>query len=206
MSEILKREMTTTKPIYSDNELLQLIKEGDKIGLELLFKKYYTALCRFSQLILKDEITSEDVVQEFFIKFWEQRNTLQVQQVKSYLYRSVKNASLNLLDTSSRTQLLSDTQDFNSHDSYNSDTSIVVGELKESIDIAVNSLPPQCKLIFKLSRQEEMSYKEIAEHLDISVKTVENQMGKALQILRLRLKPYLNDATVSILIGSYLLN
>ncbi len=193
--------MSTTQ-LYSDEDLLALIRQHDKVAFEMLFKRYYKPLCRFAELILKDPGKSEDVVQEMFVKFWEQQSDLRIDKLKSYLYRSVKNAALNLLDKSKRIAYTDEDLPEDSHASYNSDHSIVTAELKDKIQAAIDSLPERCRLVFQLSRQEEMSQKEIAEHLDISVKTVENQMTKALQLLRERLGPYLNEKSVSVFVGS----
>jgi RNA polymerase sigma-70 factor (family 1) len=191
-----------TAMMYTDEELLTSIVQHDKQALEVMFRRYYNPLCRFAELFLNDPMQSEDVVQEMFINFWENRHKHNIIKVKSYLYRSVKNASLNQLDKTKRLAYASDKIPEDTHASYDSDNSLITAELKDKIQIAINSLPEQCRLIFQLSRQEEMSQKEIAEHLDISIKTVENQMGKALKILRERLQPYLNDKTIGIFVGS----
>ena len=111
--------------------------------------------------------------------------------VKSYLYRAVRNASLNSIRHHKVRQLYTTEQEFLSQSSEPASQLSYENELKTEIQKAIDGLPEQCRLIFKLSRFEEMKYKEIAEQLGISVKTVENQMGKALRVLREKLKDYM---------------
>lgn len=178
--------------LFSDEQLMQQMASGEERALELLFKKYYAALVRFSKDIVKDWSIAEDVVQEVFTKIWDKREQITItSQVKSYLYVSVKNHSLNHLRLHERTEWM--------NDSLEDDYRVAAPEagvkmdqltLEQQISKAIDALPPKCALIFKMSRFEEKSYREIAEALELSVKTVENQMGKALATLRVTLAPY----------------
>ena len=158
--------------------------------VELLFRKYYAGLCKSLYRLLRDTTLAEDIVQEVFLKVWEIRETIQMDEaIQSYLYRSCYNATLNFLkkqkpqtDIEVVLTLAGDT-DAEKH--------LNTQETENQILAAIESLPPKTKVVFTLSRFEELSYKEIAERLDISLKSVEKHMGIALQRLRENLKDYL---------------
>lgn len=181
------------KQMYGDNELLLMIKDSNAKGLELLFKTYHRQLWLFAHQFLKDGDAAEDMVQDLFAHIWEKRDAIQIAtSLKSYLYMSVKNRCLNKLKSESRSTTLNDDTDelFNlTH--HHTQQLVEAKNLQQRIDLAIAALPPKCGLAFKMSRFEDMSYKEIAEALDISVKTVENQISKALSIMRLQLKDFL---------------
>lgn len=174
-----------------------------KEGFEILFKQYYEPLCNFVFGIVKDYDASEDVIQELFVKFWEKRNNFSDDiSIKAYLYRAARNMSLNQIkhfgvkkDFNLFNQIkLSDTEQ-------NIANPAEISELQEMIAQAVNELPTERKKIFLMSRQDGLKYKEIARELNISVKTVENQMGKALSTLRSELSDYLPAVIIAIFIG-----
>ncbi|QHL89333.1 RNA polymerase sigma-70 factor [Nibribacter ruber] len=157
--------------------------------MEKLFKEYYGLLCRTALRFTKDTEAAEDLVQEVFCKIWQNREVLEVTtSYKAYLVRSVTNQSLNYLEKQKRLVLTEDTSPFEEAFSANTTMDLLEGaEMETKVQQALAALPPQCRLIFEMSRFEELTYKEIAETLEISPKTVENQMGKALRILRERL-------------------
>lgn len=166
-----------------------LISESDS-SFEEIFKTHYKLLCNAANRILDDKEASEDVVQEVFLKWWNKKDDLKViQSIKSYLYKATINTSLNYLESKKKTVRFEAFHE--KPDTREVDDKIHLSQLEAKINDAINSLPPKCKVIFLLSRYEGMKYQQIADHLDLSVKTVENQMGKALQIMRDRLKPYL---------------
>ncbi|MCU0422849.1 MAG: RNA polymerase sigma-70 factor [Bacteroidia bacterium] len=173
--------------------LFQEIKQNNTEAYEKFFKLYYAELVRFAYEYLKDKDAAEDLVQEVFVKLWEKRADIEMKSApKSYLYVTVKNHCLNKLKSEQRHVLFED--DFADDQRFAVSSASQLSEVKqlsEHIKQAMDKLPPRCGLIFKLSRFEEKSYKEIADILEISVKTVENQMGKALSIMRNDLKHYL---------------
>jgi RNA polymerase sigma-70 factor (ECF subfamily) len=136
---------------------------------------------------------AEEMVQGTFLTLWEKRETIDIHtSVKSYLYQAVHNNSLNLLKHYQVRQAHSEHIKYHTDPGTDFNTQKVLGdELEQEIDAAIGSLPAQCQTVFRLSRFENLTYAEIAEQLNISVKTVENHMGKALKILRERLKDYL---------------
>jgi len=157
---------------------------------EELFRKWYTPLCKMVFRILQDKALTEDTVQEVFVKLWEKRNELKIEtSLKSYLYRAAINASYNHLEKNKRYPKLSlEDGASNLPDHYfNTEQKIHGEELEFRINATLSILPEACREVFILSRYENLSYKEIAETLGISVKTVENQMGKALRIFREKL-------------------
>lgn len=168
---------------------------------ETLFKTHFAPLTGFSQTFVKDEDTAKEIVQNVFINLWDKKERLDVNQpIKSYLYTSVRNRSLNYLRDHKkfRSQVLDD--DLSHLESEQQSDPLVSEELQEKIDRAIGLLPEKCKEVFELSRFEGLKYKQIAEQLGISVKTVENQISKALKILREELKDY---TIILIIIGFF---
>lgn len=166
--------------------------QGDEKAFEILFKSLYQPLCNSANSILNDIDEAEETVQGVFISLWEKSEKMEIQvSIKSYLYRAVHNAALNRIKHQKvRKQYEQEQQAIVAHAEPASHLSLQ-NELQKQIQDAIEGLPEQCRLVFKLSRFEELKYAEIAERLGISVKTVENQMGKALRVLREKLKDYL---------------
>lgn len=159
----------------------------------MLFKTYYQPLCKYAYSFLQDKENAEEIVQSTFLLVWEKRETLEIRtSVKPYLYAMVRNACLNVIKHEKIKQKHAGEEIAlaeRSHDSVNH--LVASNELEQRIKLAMEELPEQCRLVFKLSRFEELKYSEIAEQLNISVKTVENHMGKALRIMREQLRDYL---------------
>jgi RNA polymerase sigma-70 factor (ECF subfamily) len=187
--------------LYTDEQLMARMSSGDQQALEQLFRKYYTPLVRFAREILRNTEQAEDMVQEVFTKIWTKRESIDITTyAKSYLYVAVKNHCFNMLKQNEKKHWMDESMEDDIRLS-TADTSgnVDAKKLESDIHAAIDKLPPKCGLIFKMSRFEDKSYKEIAEALELSVKTVENQMGKALALLRTALGPYLKDL-VSILL------
>jgi len=167
------------------------IKQGDEKEFERLFFAYYKNLCAYANRILRDDIESENVVQSLFCKLWDERSQIEITiGVKPYLYKAVYFSSLNMLKRKKRVEKEVELDSLNLPELQNSNLAQVY-ELNEAVNQAIEQLPNKRQEIFRLSRFEQKTYKEIAIMLDISIKTVENQMGKALQTLRLSLADYL---------------
>lgn len=171
---------------------IEKIFSGDIKEFELLFNEYYERLCYYAFQFIKDKDKAEDIVQELFAKLWIYRQELNVtSSIHAYLYRSVRNSCLNQLkheqvkmDYLAATFHPPKTESFISNE-------IDAKELSLLIQSCLTNLPPERRKIFLLSRNEGLTYQEIAAELGISLKTVESQMGKALRFLRERLKDYL---------------
>jgi len=165
----------------------------DKASFERLFRDEFKGLVFFAVQYVKDYEAAREIVQEAFIGLWNQRERIDPsRQVKSYLSTTVRNRSLNYLRDHKKfdTRLLTQ-ENLYPLASYEQPDRLVEKELQEKIGQAVGELPEKCREIFLLSREEYLKYQEIADRLQISVKTVETQMSKALQHLRSRLREYL---------------
>jgi RNA polymerase sigma-70 factor (ECF subfamily) len=167
--------------------------EGGITAFEMLFRTYYQPLCNYAYSFLQDRQDAEEIVQSTFLLVWEKRETLAIRtSVKPYLYAMVRNACLNVIKHEKIKQRHAGEEMAlapRSHDPVTQ--TIASNELEHRITLAMEDLPEQCRMVFKLSRFEELRYAEIAKELNISVKTVENHMGKALKIMREKLKDYL---------------
>lgn len=170
-----------------------LLAQRDERAFEQVFKMHFKSLHSYACNIIKDEAEAEEIVQQVFFKLWDRAENLSITgSVTAYLYRAVHNASLNFL------KHLKVRSGYHLHVAYsmknesdNASKKLAAAELEKKLHVAMNELPEQCRTIFQMSRFDEMKYREIAEQLNISVKTVENQMGKALRILRTKLIDFL---------------
>lgn len=173
-----------------EQSILKDIVEGKLYAFEMIFKQYYKPLVAYSRTILKDHQEAEDVVQQVFITIWNKKNELlNVTSFRSYLYRSVYNASLNRIKQVGIRQQYAKEFSLNAKEAFEERSD--QKELEIQIENAMRRLPEQCGKIFRMSRFEQLKYKEIADTLGLSVKTVENQMGKALKLMRESLADYL---------------
>lgn len=165
-----------------DEILLERFEKGDEEAFGFLFRRYYVKLCTYSSLFVKEKETAEEIVMNLFVSLWENRESLgRVKSPEQYLFRSVRNRCLNWL-RDSRTALNIDDciQDLVECDN----SSIEVRELNRFIEEAILSLPERCRMVFVNSRINHLRHKEIARAMNISTKTVEAQITKALSIIR----------------------
>lgn len=171
--------------ILSSNQFEKLFKES--------FDKFFEGLHRYACTLLKDQDKASDAVQSIFTKWWEMQTPLEHHDAaKAYLYTAVYRHCLNIIrhekvklfHTESYVRELTTGSNFYSDvNSYE--------ELDHQVQTAIETLPPQCQLIFRKSRVEQKRYAEIAEEMNLSIKTIEAQIGKALKILREKLSDYL---------------
>ena len=171
-----------------DKMLLDSIRKDDAHAFELLFKKYYASLCLLAAKYTNDIDSAREVVQSLFVYVWENRAGLQIEQsVKAYLSSAVRRNCIRYIQQQRHLVSIDDLpEDFHMAGEFYD--SLELEELNRQLLDAIEQLPEQCKRIFKMSRFDEMKYAEIAQILQISVKTVEAQMGKALKILRNKFK------------------
>lgn len=179
---------------YHEKELFlfEEMKKGKEYAFDFFFNYYYPGLCVYAQkMISLQEEEARDIVQDVFVKFWKNRQELNIQfSIRSYLFIAVKNKCFDLLrkkNRSIRTQEIT-VQNDSSDESFET---YVFAELEALFNNSLSKLPERCREIFELSRLHGMKNREIAEKLNLSEKTVENQMTKALHILRVELKDYL---------------
>jgi RNA polymerase sigma-70 factor (ECF subfamily) len=163
------------------------LQESSDRSFRIAFDAYYEKLCRYAFTILRDMNEAEDTVQNVFLKIWERKETLTpAVAVKSYLYRAVHNQCMNQLDARAVRQKHREKETRNTPPLQ--EPQVFPDELEETIIAVINTLPQQCRLIFMMSRYQEMKYAEIAVKLGISVNTIENQISKALRILKTHFK------------------
>ena len=150
-------------------------------------------MCFFAQKYVKDFEAAREIVQDAYLSLWEKRETIDMDRpVKSYLTMVIHNKCTNYLrDNRKFDKNILQIENLTEVPEYESADSMVEEELKEKIDSAIEELPEKCKQIFVMNRYENLKYQQIADQLQISVKTVETQMSKALQHMRIRLAEYL---------------
>jgi RNA polymerase sigma-70 factor (ECF subfamily) len=187
-----------------EQEQFEALSAGDITAFEMYFKNFYQPLCNYAFTFLQDKEESEEIVQTTFLSVWEKRKNLSIHtSIKAYLYAMVRNACLNAIKHAKIKQKYVGEEMALADQGYESVAQTVTSqELEVNIQLAIEKLPEQCRLVFKLSRFEELKYQEIADQLSISVKTVENHMGKALKIMREHLKDYL--PTLFIIMNGFL--
>ncbi|WP_222101987.1 RNA polymerase sigma-70 factor [Fluviicola chungangensis] len=174
-----------------EKQVITQVVTGDLSTFEMVFRDYYKPLVRYGNTFLKDSDEAEDVVQQVFVSLWEKRTEWEVHtSIRAVLYKAVQNACLNKLKHLKVRHAYAEDLKAATIPGEVSDP-VQVNELNERIQQALESMPEQCGRIFKMSRFEQLRYQEIADQLGLSVKTVENQMGKALKIVREELKDYL---------------
>ncbi len=171
-------------------DILASLKADDKLVFQQVFHQHYPMVCQTVFRFVRDQDAAKDIAQTVFIKFWEKRNQLNItSSLPAYLRRMAVNEAISAIRKKERTTI--NQQSIPLPTIISTEEQYVGKELGEHVQLAIDQLPPRCREVFMLSRYEELSYKEIAARLDISIKTVENQMGKALRVLRDLLKAYL---------------
>ncbi|MEN8226561.1 MAG: RNA polymerase sigma-70 factor [Bacteroidota bacterium] len=178
--------------VLKEQQQLRKIQKGDIHSFERLFHRFHPGLCGYAEsLVTKGEV-AEEVVQDVFYNIWKNRETLRINRSwQSYLYRAVYNNSMMYLRKMRREQPLDERSSLD-HQINTPDPSqlMQLNEVSEMISGTLEGLPERTREIFYLNRQEGLKYREIAERLSISVKTVEANMGKALKALRNSLEKY----------------
>jgi RNA polymerase sigma-70 factor (family 1) len=171
--------------VHAIYELQQRIAEyDDATAYKKLFFLLFLPLKNFAAAIVKSKETAEEVVSDIFVEIWARRKQLlEIEDLRMYIYISVRNASLRRLQQTQKGKMLSlDDLDveFASTDP-DAAASLISNELMQKIENAIEQLPPQCKIIYKLAKEDKLKYKEIAQLLTISVKTIDNQLSTALK-------------------------
>ncbi len=176
---------------HPDIHILDTLKEQPEIALKVLYEQYYSYICSVVYKMTGDSSLAEDLAQEVFVEVWKRRASLDVNlSLRGYLRRVAVNKTLN--------HIRSQKMNFEEEDAVlqvpsneNSTQKVLEAEdLQKVINDSIDSLPDKCRVVFGLSRFEELSYKEISTELGISVKTVENQISKALKLVRKAVMEY----------------
>lgn len=165
----------------------QSIKIDNKASLEKIYRQYWSRLYIYAFNVLKEREICEDIVQEIFIDLWRNRDNLRISDLNSYLYQSVKYQIFNHFRKSKyKKQLLMKFESASKQ--YEIDELYEKKELKTNVINLISKLPRQRRIIFQMSRYEELSNKEISESLNISLQTVKNQISASLKFIRKSLK------------------
>lgn len=171
----------------SEQNLLNALRHDDERALRQIFDQHYPKLLGDVYRLVPDEDTCKDLAQEVFVDLWRKRTELDIHtSLRAYLRRAAVNKTLNYLKIQKRTLLdepahleqLADDSAQEIRQKQGQET------LEQALHAAIDALPEKCRLVFSLSRFEQRSHREIAEQLDISVKTIENQITKAMKLLR----------------------
>lgn len=190
------------------------LQEGDEDTYIFLFRKYYAPLCSYARRYVGRKDVAEEIVSETFFNIWQNRAKLEIHlSVKGYLFHAVCNNSLNYLRKLKKEEKLEDyfrcTSSENIGFTITSDDelpseSLILKDLTATIEKAVGSLPSQQQAVFRLKRYDGKKNREIAEIMGLSVKTVEMHLAKALLTLRKRLKEYLPEFLIFMLLNDIL--
>lgn len=176
-----------TKTDKTDNQLIDSIKEGDYISYNTLFMRYYPNLCQYVWSIIVNKNDAEDIIQDLFLLLWDNHEKLDIQEnVSGYLYKMAKNLTLNQIRKTANYRNILENQVF--QQPYYEENLLEADEFRIALFDCINQLPERCKKILLLHRIKELKQKEIAEKLDISVKTIKNQIWISLQKLRVCLE------------------
>jgi RNA polymerase sigma-70 factor (ECF subfamily) len=176
--------------VEEEKRLFERAMKGDIAAFEKIYRSYVKELCSFAAYYVKSYDAAEDIVQNLFLQLWERRETIRIEGLlKTYLFTSARNLSLNFLKHRTIDQKSSDT--YSKLFSIPSATPHEIAEHQELdalITQALERIPERCRIVFILSRYFNMKYAEIAETLEISIKTVDAQMVKATKSLRSALR------------------
>ncbi len=173
-----------TKSKKDDQYLLDLMKADDESAFHLLYDKYWEQAYNAAYKRLKDADYAKDITQDIFLQFWSRRHELQLVSVPAYLYTAIRNNVFKWMEKEQRFTAIPDLLDLLVHERDQADVELLRKEFMQKYEALVNSLPAAQQTIFKLRFHEDLSTKEIAEKLDISRKTVQNQLGKSVNQLR----------------------
>lgn len=168
-----------------ENALLQRVKQNDQVAFRTLFDTYYKYLTVTAYRYLNDGEKAKDIAQDAFVELWNRRDTLEITTgLKAYLRRAVVNKCLNYIKREKRIDFSEPALLPETPTQLGAVEDLEAADLQKTIQTAIDTLPERCRLIFCMSRFDEKSHKEIASELNISTKTIENQITRALKTLR----------------------
>lgn len=174
--------------VINADELKQLVRrlrDSDSAAFKAIYDLFYPAIYRFLQFKLNDDEVARDIIQDVFIKIWENRGQLdENRSFKSYLYKVAGNQALKHFRHEKVVRKHEQEEQIRSHEVESPHTQLEKKELSERLQSAIRQLPEKPRTVYLMSRVENLSYKEIAERLDISIKTVESHIGNSLKTLR----------------------
>ena len=175
----------------TDQDQLAALRRGDEAAFDAIFRAYYARLVRMSEGMLGERAPAEEIAQDVMLELWRRRETLVVEtSLQAYLFRAARNRTLNHLRHEKVVNRGSVYAAPEMSIQPKGDEDLRDREIDAALKTAMNSLPPRCREVFELSRVQGLKYAEIATALNISIKTVEAQMGKALRIIRERMSDF----------------
>lgn len=181
--------------LWPDSLLVSDMQSNDRSAFEKIYNRYWSKLYLSACHILRNKEASEDIIQEIFVSLWLKRGQTSIDNLNNYLFTSVRFQVFKAIrDGKLPSDLLQETEFLVS--SYNAENTFAEKEISQRLDESIERLPQKCKEIFILSRKENLKVKEIADRLNISPKTVENQITIALRRLRTDMGEFLFWATV----------
>jgi len=176
---------------YSDEGLLKLLRQQELGAFEEIYLRYWRKLYSAAYKRVQSKEISEELVQDIFTSLWVNREILKVELLSAYLFSAIKYKVINHLEKEFSRKLYHKVQAGVSHAMENTtEDAIYLNDLNLALEREIQKLPPKRQEIFKLSRQQHLSIKQVASHLGISEKTAENQLGKALKVLKINLKHF----------------
>lgn len=180
-----------------ENFLLSALRQDNKEAFSLLFQKYYTDLVLFCGNFVRDKNSCEDIVQSIFLKLWNDRKNIRIEtSLKSYLLRAVRNSCFDEFRHLEIVRQYESDPDHSVLDSYDTENYILYSDLSAHLQQALDQLPAPYREAFEMNRFEGLKYREIAVRLNVSERTVEVRVSKALEMLRKLLKDFYQIALI----------
>ena len=175
---------------YSDEGLLKLLKQQELGAFEEIYLRYWKKLYSAAFRRVQSRETSEEIVQDIFTSLWLNRHDISVEKLSAYLFAAVKYKIINYLEKEMSRRTYAEAQGVTLAVDNSTEETVLLNEFSQALEKEIQKLPPKRQQIFKMSRQEHLSIKQVASNLGISEKTAENQLGKALKVLKLNLKHF----------------
>ena len=183
----------------ADDELVRLVRLENELAFAQLFERYWEILLEAAIKVLKDQDTAQDSVQEVFTDLWKKRSTLSIENLPAYLNQAIKYKVIDQI-RKAKTPLMSLDHVEVFEKTNTAEELLEFKELNQLLEQSVSQLPGQCQRVFRMSRYDQLSNKEIAKRLGISARTVEHHIAHALKLLR----PTLRNSAVAVLLSLYL--
>jgi RNA polymerase sigma-70 factor, ECF subfamily len=190
----------------TDKELLEMLRKDDPLAMQMIFHQHHQTLCLVAYRLVRDTDQAKDIVQDVFVKFWRNRNSFILNSsLASYLKKATVNTSINVLKSKPVLgKMAIDHPDVPAPSSNTTENEMNHQELVKKTNEAIASLPERTRLVFMLVRSQELTYNEVAENLLISTKAVEKEMMRALRLLREKLKIYLSNLLILMVLSQSL--
>ena len=176
---------------YTDNELSRLLHQGDEPAFAELYNRYWLELYNTAYQRLKNKEQVEDIIQDVFVKLWIRRAEIQIENAQAYLHTAIRFRVFNYVEREAVHESFFEPFETIGFSSSTADEKVLEKELLDLVYAYINTLPEKRKQIFLLYIKDNLSTREIAERLNISQKTVQNQLGTAMQNLHTRIAPIL---------------